>query len=173
MSLAILDEGPDGWASFSPCRRYRYALGRRFGDLYRHGTALVCGLNPSKAGAYDPDQTIRKEVGFAKLWGCDSLIKINLFDLIETYSKNLAPTELVGPGRAEAFELVRKRLSQASRVVTVVAWGSHSLVTDEAIAAVADMLPKPWRCLGTTRDGSPRHPSRLAYQTPLVDWRAA
>jgi hypothetical protein len=26
------------------------------------------------------------------------------------------------------------------------------------------------RCFGTTKDGSPRHPLMLAYDTPLVNW---
>lgn len=43
--------------------------------------------------------------------------------------------------------------------------------TKERIATMRGiLLDQPLLCLGKTKDGAPRHPSRLAYSTPLEAW---
>lgn len=55
-------------AELSPCGRYRYRLWRAWATEGR--SALIVGLNPSTADATEDDPTIRREVAFAKRWGC-------------------------------------------------------------------------------------------------------
>lgn len=168
-----LDLAPCGWALFSSDRGYRYALGRsRQEGIFDEGPgrmALFCGLNPSSAGAVDDDQTITKELGFAERLGCRSLVKVNLYPLISMDPAGLEGYEALPEDDALLSALVA--LLVPLSCLTVAAWGSHSMATKERVAAVTAFLPGPLHCLGTTKDGSPRHPSRIAYATPLERWK--
>lgn len=55
---------------------YRWTLTRNLGG---RRPLVSCGLNPSTADARANDPTIRKEIGFAKLWQLDWLIKVNAY----------------------------------------------------------------------------------------------
>ena len=63
-------------AVLDPTGRYRYFLARDWGNGPR--VAFVM-LNPSTADAEKDDATIRRCVGFAKLWGFASLGVVNLY----------------------------------------------------------------------------------------------
>ena len=69
-------------ATFSPCRKYRYTLTRRWGDGNRF--ACFIALNPSTADEMQDDPTIRRMIGFAKNWGLDGLHVANIFALRST-----------------------------------------------------------------------------------------
>src|SRR5918998_3116048 len=69
-------------ARFSPDRRYRYELWRRWGD----GPAL-CNfllLNPSTADERADDPTVARCVRRARAWGLDALVVTNLFSIRAT-----------------------------------------------------------------------------------------
>src|SRR5690242_17608554 len=56
---------------------FRYRLDRHVQD---DGiVAALCGVNPSTAGAEANDQTIRKDLGFARIHGWRQIIKVNKF----------------------------------------------------------------------------------------------
>lgn len=165
----------DSGATFSPDRRYRYRLWRTWGE--RENRVVFVGLNPSKAGEVSSDQTITKEIGFAKRWGFTALDKVNLFGLVSTDPRGLLKTDdPVGPENDTA---IVEALKGARRVV--LAWGSYRpdiavLVRARLVRAREALLRTRWMLfegavtgtLGWTRDGSPRHPSRLAYDTPFT-----
>ena len=74
-------------ATFSDCRKYRYALSRTWNDKKK--TILFIGLNPSTADEKIDDPTIRRCINYAQNWGYGSLLMVNLF----AYRATL-PTEL-------------------------------------------------------------------------------
>lgn len=153
------DLGP---AVFSPCRDYRYALQRRWGG---GPFVLFLGLNPSKADEVEDDMTIRKCMGFAKRWGMGGILMGNLFSYCATKPSDLAlADDPIGPDTDVWLTTMSVRSA-----ITIAAWGSQPM----AAARVPDVL---WLfdklySLGVTKDGSPRHPSRVAYKTPLSRWR--
>jgi len=57
-------------ARFSECGTYRYNLTRELGG---ERPLVICGLNPSVATRDKNDPTIRREIGFAKLWQSEAL----------------------------------------------------------------------------------------------------
>jgi hypothetical protein len=65
--------------AWSPCRRYRYTLWRRFGPVRHPRYLMVVGLNPSTADETHDDRTVRRCMGFAGDWGFDALCVTNLF----------------------------------------------------------------------------------------------
>lgn len=82
-------------AHLSPCRRYRYALWRRWGDGPH---AMFIGLNPSTADETADDPTIRRCIAFARAWGYGALCMANLFAYRATQPADmLAQDDPVGP----------------------------------------------------------------------------
>ena len=66
----------ESYATFSPCRQYRFALWR----YWKSGTqVLFVMLNPSTADEATDDPTIRRCIGFARTWGFASRAASNLF----------------------------------------------------------------------------------------------
>lgn len=56
----------------------------------------------------------------------------------------------------------------------IAAWGGHESVTAERVEHAGELLRgREVLCLGRTKSGAPRHPSRLAYATPFETfWEA-
>ena len=94
----------------------------------------------------------------------------------------------VGPDNDDTIAAVVREVREHGGII-VAAWGStHARLTEDRVAAVMDALclcteeataqdphdarcPVPHvRCLGTTKDGHPRHPLYLRADAPLVPW---
>lgn len=148
----------DNTATFSPCRRYRYTLWRRWDD---GPYAMFVGLNPSTADETTDDPTIRRCIRFARDWGYSALCMTNLFALRATDPKAmLADPEPIGAENDD-------RLFQASREagIIVAAWGAHGSHRRRD-RDVLRML-RHVHHLGLTKSGQPRHPLYLrADSTP-------
>lgn len=152
-TTAPLDLRAPTGAIFSECRTYRYALWRRWGE---GAAALFIGLNPSTADEARDDPTIRRCIRFARDWGHDAVVVVNLFAYRATDPRNLIGlADPIGPDNDLA-------LAQCHDVaaITVAAWGVNGRLNDRADAVMRwlDPIGKPLHCLGTTKDGHPRHP---------------
>ena len=64
-------------AMFSPCRSYRYSLWRTWDS--QKPIVVFIGLNPSTADETVNDPTMRRCIGFARLWGYGGMVVVNLF----------------------------------------------------------------------------------------------
>jgi hypothetical protein len=131
---------------------------------------LWIGLNPSTADASEDDQTIRRMISFSKREGYSRMVVCNLFSLITPY-----PAELWLP-RADLLSRPENllRLVQVARKseLVIACWGAEPGGRVEAQAATVTMHLADEgcevHCLGRTKSGRPRHPSRLAKDTPLA-----
>jgi hypothetical protein len=145
-------------ALFDSTGRYRYRLWRTW-DRALPRVAFVM-LNPSTADHRIDDPTIRRCIGFARQWGYGSLSVVNLFAYRSALPAALARVaDPVGPDNDRHL---RAACGRARDVV--VAWGVHGRLLDRD-RAVIELLARgrrePLLCLGTTRDGHPRHPLYL------------
>ncbi|PXW76463.1 hypothetical protein C7451_105238 [Blastomonas natatoria] len=157
-------------AVLSPCENYRYRLERNvsmFGPV-----AAVIMVNPSTADAEVDDATIRRVVGFGKRLGWSKVIVGNVFAYRATDIRHLArASDPVGPDNAMHL---REILEAAE--VTIVAWGTLSKLPVglreqwRIVSETAESLTVPLKCFGVTKDGHPRHPLMISYQTALEDW---
>jgi len=155
-------------ALFSPCGRFRYLLSRRW-DTGR-GTVLWIMLNPSTADAERDDPTIRRCIGFSRLWGFGAMEAVNLFALRATDPRELGRADdPVGP-------LNDRHIADAAAgaAAVIAAWGAHPLAASRT-GEVRPLLPGSVRCLGRTASGAPRHPlytpshaRRIAFRGPTV-----
>lgn len=140
-------------AVFSPCRRYRYELWRRW------STGPYCnfiGLNPSTADETQNDPTIRRCIAFAKAWGYGALCMTNLFAFRATDPAVMKAYEFPIGGHDNDLSL--RAVAEAAGI-TIAAWGVHGTHQDRA-ADVVKMIPR-LHCLGLSKDGHPRHPLYL------------
>jgi len=155
MSLLVQSD-----ALLSPCGTYRWWLSRTWGAA---APMVFIGLNPSTADASLDDPTIRRCIGFARREGCGGLVMLNLFALRSTDPVLLYPA--ANPVGTDNDRHIRERA-----VGTVVAaWGAHPLAAARA-KEVQALLTVPLLCLGTTKDGSPRHPLYVRADAPLLPW---
>lgn len=151
-------------AVFSPDRRHRYLLERRFGA----GSKLVAfvGINPSTAGVQD-DPTLRRMMGFARRADIDAreLLVVNLCARVATDPRRVR----LGP----LWEDRVLNVSALERVgpadLVIAAWGAHAALVGAAVQELRTIsrCAAELRCLGLTRDGSPRHPLYLRRDAPL------
>jgi hypothetical protein len=149
-------------ADFSLCRTYRYTLWRVWNS--KAPPACFIGLNPSTADELEDDPTIRRCMRFAKAWGYGGLVMANLFAFRATDPRMMkAAIDPVGPDN-DAWLL---RLADKAGIV-IAAWGNHGsfMGRDRRVAGIIENL----HCLGTTKDGSPKHPLYLRAGTALVEW---
>lgn len=144
-------------AVFSADRRYRYQLWRRWAE----GGEYCCfiGLNPSTADENTDDPTIRRCIGFAKAWGYNALCMLNLFAFRAT-DPDIMKSEPEPVG--EENDATLKRFTTGAGIV-IAAWGVHGTHRERAGEVVAK-FPN-LHCLGTTKDGQPRHPLYLPKTT--------
>ena len=158
----------DSTAVFSADGLYRYELRRPTG--VEGPTATFVMLNPSVADATKNDPTVTSCIRFARDFGCGSLRVVNLYALIETDPRKLfqAP-DPVGPQNDDVLKETLKRAASDDELV-IAAWGLHAKPN-----RVRELLAMPGaeelQCLGMTRAGAPRHPSRLPVGTRYSPWR--
>lgn len=153
-------------AKFSECEQYRYVLWRKWDESLAPLVFIM--LNPSKADATKDDKTISMCCHFARQEGVGGIIVVNLFAFKSTDWKVLLDTpDRVGP---ENMIWVERVCRNAPRIV--VAWGSKPVFHEEIsnMAKHLSCFGASVFCLGKTKDGSPKHPSRLPGDTALIPW---
>jgi hypothetical protein len=186
-------------ADLSPCGKYRYRLWREWrgsavdanwhwwtnedgspaldGAGHQIGEPKACVfvmLNPSTADGAADDQTIRKCVAFAKLWGYDRLDVLNLFAYRATDPATLIllhdDMDPLGPLNLDAFKTIFGRRETVGRIVC--AWGANGAHLGQDQTALGWMHGHETLALGLTKDGLPRHPLYLPLNSPLIRFGA-
>lgn len=170
MRLPHVDDRADT-ARFSPCGRFRYTLTRELGG---DRPLVACGLNPSVATAEKNDPTIRKEIGFARRWGCGRLVKVNAYALVATDPRVMkreraAGVDVVGPENDDAI-VQAATLARECRGLFLVAWGRN--IEPHRQSAISFVIGSivPLMCLGKNGDGSPAHPLYIPYEREIEPW---
>lgn len=159
----------DNLCHFSPDRRHRYSLIHRWDPLFGDRLILWIGLNPSTADESQLDPTLTRIRTFSQREGFDGFWMANLFGLRTPYPKEMmSAPDPVGPGNDASL------LAAADRCEKIVAaWGVSGVYQERADAVVRLFAGRELWCLGTTRDGHPRHPLYVAGKQPLVRWHPA
>jgi len=151
-------------ATFSPCRKYRYTLRRSW--IGGAGACAFIGLNPSTADETKDDPTIRRCITYAKDWGYESLLMLNLFAFRATKPGDMmAAHDPIGPDNDAAIaEAVIKC------AVVVAAWGANGRFWNRDFA-VRRIVPK-LHYLRLTSTGCPGHPLYLPKTLKPIEWCA-
>lgn len=160
------------WATFSPCKRYRYALGRCWSTV--HPPLVVVGFNPSKADQLASDPTIRKLSHFARRERCGGLIMLNVYAIRATDPREvvrlyLAGEDVIGQHNDRVLQYMIGGDGSARGNVLLAAWGRGPSAKLRGRFGVLEsmLLARGAHCLGYTDDGMPKHPLYLRNDTPL------
>jgi hypothetical protein len=158
-------------AVISPCGRYRYQLRREWDETL---PPLVAGmLNPSIADAEIDDATITRSLRRAASNGCGSLIVWNLGAGRATDPDDwMAMVDPMGPENDLHIRAVLNECLDRNGIA-LAAWGARGVFRnrDSTVLELAAEIGVVFHCLGTTKDGHPRHPLYVALDRPLVPWR--
>jgi hypothetical protein len=160
-------------AEISACGIYRYRLTRRWDDPNRPEPLLsFVMLNPSDADASIDDPTIRRCMGFSRVRGFGGIAVGNLFAFRSPKPELMrAAKDPFGPLNGDA--LARIFIDAKRDIVPVVAaWGAgcHDADVAKRLTITAKGYGVPLYCLGTTKDGHPRHPLYVKSNQPLVEF---
>lgn len=152
-------------AEFSPCRKHRYVLWRRWNWQGYANQVMFIGLNPSVANETDNDRTLNRCIGFAKAWGFGGMLMMNAFAIVETDRKlAMGDPDRLGPGNDEALSY---RSSQVGMIVA--AWGADCPVEREQ--EICELLQRPIHCIEFTKERRPKHPLYIrADAQPQLFW---
>jgi hypothetical protein len=154
-------------AEFSPDEIYRYTLTRQWDD-----GPCVCFLmfNPSIATAIVSDPTIRRCVGFAERWGYGRMLVLNLYAVRSTDPKQVGRMGDAAIGPMNDYWILEA--VKESREI-ICAWGCAQHAPNilkrvqSVLGKITSQYPEfPINCLGYRKDGHPRHPLMLSYDTP-------
>ena len=146
----------DRTALFSPCRTFRYRLGRRWSD----GPVLAfIMLNPSCADEHIDNPSVRRCIGFAQRLGDGSPVVVNLYAFLATDSAELRRAGY--PIGSDNDQRITEAVHESSRVVA--AWGVHAarLGRPQEVLGLLSRLGATPYCLRVTSSGHPEHPLRL------------
>lgn len=136
--------------------KYRYFLTRDWAAKNEpFKTVVFVGLNPSTADAIIDDPTIRRCIGFAKIWGFNRLLMVNLFAFRATDPSVMKNAE--EPEGEFNFPIVCGASRNAE--LTIAAWGTHGSFKDQDKKYLSG-LKNPHH-LGFTKAGHPKHPLYL------------
>ena len=145
---------------------YRWRLWRCWDSALP--TVVFVMLNPSTADVIVNDPTVRRCLGFARMWGYGRLEVRNLFDLRATDPRALAqhPTP-----NSQHNDLAIQQIVQRADVVA--AWGNHGEHRGRGLLVAREML-RPlaahlWH-LGLTKTGHPKHPLYLSNNSVRTEW---
>jgi hypothetical protein len=159
-------------AAFSPCRRWRWWLERRWDGrpIGSPGIVAAIGMNPSTADEAADDPTVAGIMWRARhRWGAGGCVMLNAFAYRATDKARLL--EVTDPVGAENDTAIRFHAARAS--LLLAAWGRPPAPLAGRGAEVASLLRSIGlraKCLGWNADGSPKHPLYIRRDAPLLDW---
>ena len=149
-------------ATFSDCRKYRYALSRTWNGKKK--TILFIGLNPSTADEKIDDPTIRRCINYAQNWGYGSLLMVNLFAYRATMPSELKNVKnpIGNDNDLQIIELSKKA------DIAVAAWGNEGTLLNRD-KEVKKILPN-LMCLKINKSGQPAHPLYQKKDLKLIKY---
>lgn len=173
-----------GSAEFSGDAQHRHRLDRWWSDAPR---ALVCGCNPSQAGAEVNDPTVWRLVELLRpIPSIGGFTIVNWEDRVATdpaamraWRMHALHTDEAGYNRARDANLARIRALSEVAPIRIVAWGDlvpMERQTTLVLRALSLDWAHPLHAFGTTASGAPLHPmargrSRIPPGTLPTLWR--
>lgn len=165
-------------ASFSDNRQYRWWLHRQW--TFGLGLLLFIGLNPSRADGERDDPTLRRLQAFAKSWGYQELLVVNLFARISPHPSALQrASDPVGVENDKVLQVCFERWARDPQMDLWCGWGMSGGRGHRACDVLHALQPlrrqRQVHCpnakgplsLALTQTGEPRHPLYAPRQSTL------
>lgn len=156
-------------AAFSPCRRYRYILWRRFNPKPNPSLCCFVMLNPSTADENENDPTVERCERRARAMGYDGLVVLNCYAIRGTNPKILRQVQ--EPIGIENDLMIR--MTAATAGIVICAWGQHAkyLGRGAAVEKILRDVRQPIYKLKLSKCGTyPVHPLYQPYALQPTEW---
>ena len=148
---------------YSTCDRYRYGLSRVWDRTAPR--MLFVMLNPSTADEHRNDPTVARCETRARRMGFGAVMVANIFAFRATFPDDLKRAKApIG----DLNDTVLEHWSGLAEM-TIAAWGVHGSHRSRA-QSVARGFPGQLHHLGLTKDGHPRHPLYVSFNTAPKAW---
>jgi len=154
-------------ATFSPCRRWRYLLWRRWDAAKPAANFLM--LNPSTADEVKLDPTCARARDYAERWGYGALVVTNVFAFRNTDPARMkAAQDPVGPGNDAAIVRAAREAG-----IVVCAWGNHGGFLGRSTQVLEKLKANGIRlhALRVNAGGEPAHPLYLPSRLSAIPLR--
>lgn len=161
---------PNNGAIISKCGLYRYQLWRQWDN---RPMVVFIMLNPSTADTLKDDATIRKCVGFAKLWHMGGVCVVNLFAFRATDPRDMMEaSDPVGPENEEHLRRVCADANQDDATI-ICAWGANGfhMGQDQTVLGWLNAWRVEPMALRLTSRGQPGHPLYIPYEATPFEFR--
>ena len=163
MIITVVIAKNEAGALFSPCRRWRYLLWRRWAA---GPAANFLMLNPSTADEVKLDPTCSRARAYAEAWGFGALIVTNIFGWRATDPGELRRVrDPVGSGNDGA--IVR---AAREAVLVVCAWGNHGAYLQRSSFVRSLLERRQLHLLKLNGSGEPAHPLYLRGALRAKPW---
>lgn len=151
-------------ARFSPCRRWRYLLWRRWDEAKPVANFLM--LNPSTADEVKLDPSCTRARRYAERWGYGALVVTNLFGWRATDPREMRSVrDPVGRGNDRAIAAAAREAA-----IVVCAWGNHGAHLGRSSEIKALLGDAKLHVLRLTGAGEPAHPLYLRASLEPLPW---
>lgn len=160
MTNFINIENPFSGAIFSNCRKYRFVLYRIWDKKRKY--LIFIGLNPSTADENQNDNTVIKVINFTRKWGYGGVFMMNCYPYISTDPERLIMNKDYNKFNFECINKISKKCSKI-----IFSWGNFKIVRDNKTDIKLYKMFKSAYCLIQNKNGSPRHPLYVPYNTKL------
>ncbi len=152
-------------AWFSPCRRWRYLLWRRWDETKPLANFLM--LNPSTADEVKLDPSCTRARLYAERWGYGALVVTNLFGWRATDPRQMkAVKDPVGRDNDRAILAAARQAA-----IVVCAWGNHGAHRERSARVKALLRETSLHMLRLNASGEPAHPLYLPAALEPARWR--
>jgi hypothetical protein len=145
-----------------------WTLERRWGGGPKVGFLLQ---NPSTGDGLTDDPTIKRSIMFADGWGYRALVIVNLYPIVTPHPSTCAAWRK----SPDAYAGTTENYQRAGKAMDGCEWliAGYGALDDDQGADLCRFLAetkttaRKWRCLGTTKDGWPKHPlARAKHRVP-------
>jgi hypothetical protein len=160
LSASAVDKG----ATFSECRKYRYALWRIWDES--KPLVMFIGLNPSTANEDENDNTIKSVQRISKHNGYGGFYMMNCFSFVSTNPDDL---QFETDNNINDFWL--NKIAADCKTI-VFAWGNFDVVKKTGrYWEIKQMFGDEAVALHINKNGSPKHPLYCKSETNFVKWK--
>lgn len=162
----------DNGATFSDCRKYRFALWRIWDE--EKPKVMFIGLNPSTANESQNDPTIKSVIRISKNNGFGGVYMMNCFPIVST-DPGILKDFWQSANSYDQFQDTRNRwnLKRIGKLcdTVVFAWGSFEVVKEvNRDKELRRMFPEA-QALFINKNGTPKHPLYCKGDTKLINFK--
>ena len=116
-------------------------------------------LNPSNADHKNDDKTVKKLIGFTKIFEFGGFYLGNLYSIVSTTP---SPDKFI---KDETRNIKHIQIMKKKCKKIIIGWGNLGTYPNWLLDNISEVM-----CLGINKNGTPKHPLYLSYKTQMINY---